>query len=514
MRRMRIAVAAVGLLLVAGCHGCGQRDPRLHVAVASDRVVATVSDRFVSLAIDTAQVVGGDFWTAGQASTSGVGPVAPFAWERPRLAALTRALAPAYLRIGGTDADRTWYALGDGPPPAIPPENYKWTLTRTQLDGAFAFARANDLQLMLTLNAGRGPRAAADGPWLPDNARTLVAYAAAQAAPVAVWEMGNEVNAYVVTLGFSLAPADYARDVRVARGLVTELMPAAKLAAPASAYWPLVGELGGLLPAFAEVGGDSVDILSWHYYPQQSGRCGVAVRSATPTRLLDADNLDEIDRWAKDVEDAQQKWAPRTEVWLGETSNAQCGGAPGISDAHVSALWWLDELGKMARRGTQVVVRQSLTGADYGLLAEPSLAPRPDYFATLLWKRLMGTRALAVTVPAPPWTLRAYAHCAGGEARPGAVTVLLINLDQTQPATLALDGVGDGKHELYVVSAAGLGATTVSLNDRPLAVADDGTPPPLEGRAGRGRSVTIPPVAYAFVRFDDAHAAACAAAAP
>jgi heparanase 1 len=508
---MRIAVAALGVMLLAGCHGC-ERDPEMHpahVAIATDRVAATVSDRFVSVAVDTAQVVGGDFWTPGVASSSGVGPVAPFDFTRPRLDALTRALAPAYLRVGGTDADRTWYALGETVP-ASPPANYKWILTRKQLDGLFDFAKGHDLQLMFTLNAGRGPRTADDGPWLSDNARTMVDYAAKQAAPVAVWELGNEVNAYVVTLGFSLSPEDYVRDVRLARALVGQLTPSAKLAAPASAYWPLVGELGGLLPAFAHAGGgDSVDILSWHYYPQQSGRCGVAVRSATPTRLLDADNLDEIDRWADDVDQAHLKWAPRTEVWLGETSNAQCGGAPGISDAHVSSLWWLDELGKMARRGTQVVVRQSLTGADYGLLAEPTLAPRPDYFATLLWKRLMGTRVLAAAVPTPPWTLRAYAHCAAGDVPAGAVTVLLINLDQAQAQTLEIDGVGKGGQELWTVSAPSLSSPVAELNGATMAVAEDGTPPALEPLRGRGRSVTVPPASYAFVRFADANAAGC-----
>src|SRR5262249_24191291 len=157
---------------------------------------------------------------------------------------------------------------------------------------------------------------------------------------------------------FSLSPEDYARDVRAARALIAAVTPGVALAAPSSAYWPIVGEVGGLLPPFLKVGGDAVDIVTWHYYPQQSRRCGAVVREATPTQLLDPDNLDEIDRWADDVETARAAGAPSAPVWLGETSNAQCGGAPGVSDAFASSLWWLDELGKMARRGTPVVVRQ------------------------------------------------------------------------------------------------------------------------------------------------------------
>ncbi|MGA2612961.1 MAG: hypothetical protein ABSG38_05870 [Spirochaetia bacterium] len=36
--------------------------------------------------------------------------------------------------------------------------------------------------------------------------------------------------------------------------------------------------------------------------------------------------------------------------------------------------------------------RQSLVGSDYGLLDQNSFAPRPDYYASFLWKRLMGNR--------------------------------------------------------------------------------------------------------------------------
>jgi heparanase 1 len=278
--------------------------------------------------------------------------------------------------------------------------------------------------------------------------------------------------------------------------------PGTKLAAPASAYWPIIGELNNLLPQLLPLAKASIDLVTWHFYPQESMRCPVSLRGATPTTLLDPDNLDEIDTWANTVDGARGA----TPAWLDESGNAQCGGAPGVSDRFVSSLWWLDELGKMARRGTPVLVRQSLTGADYGLLSEPDLTPRPDYFASLLWRRLMGTRALAVT--APRATLRAYAHCApAAEAGAGAVTVLLVNLD---PATLdvALDGSG-GELRSFVVTADGLGATMARLNGTVLAVDAAGNPPPLEGTTQQGDTVTLPGRSYAFVVLPSANAPAC-----
>jgi hypothetical protein len=497
---------AVGCLLVAlfflGCHGCQPADGRIHVVVATQAPAATVSDRFLSLAVDVAQVVGGTFWNPGVVSGATTTTVPPYDFTRARLRALVQPLGHAYLRVGGTDADRTYYALSD-PPPAMPPANYRWILTRAEWDRMSDFAAALDLPIVFTLNAGSGPRVD-NGPWQPAQARALVDYAVQARSPVAAWELGNEANAYVLLNGFSLSPADYARDLRAARAMLDAAAPGSKLAAPASAYWPLVGEFGGLLPPVVRMAGDVIDIVSWHYYPQQSRRCGMWVRLATPTRLLDPDNLDEIDRWADDVDQAHRAGAPKAAVWLGETSNAQCGGAPGISDSFVSSLWWLDELGKMARRGTQVVARQSVSGADYGLLAEPSLDPRPDYFASLLWHRLMGTRALAVKSGSP--TVRAYAHCLAG-GPPGAVAVVLVNLDEAAPASLSLDGVG-GEADLYLVTADGLSAPTARLNGQPLVAGADGSLPALDPVALHG-ALALPPVSYAFVTFRAAGASAC-----
>lgn len=73
-----------------------------------------------------------------------------------------------------------------------------------------------------------------------------------------------------------------------------------------------------------------------------------------------------------------------TDVGLGETGHAQCGGQPGISENLISSFCWLDPLGKMARRGQPVVVRQTLLGGDDQLLDEETLEPTPDDWASLL----------------------------------------------------------------------------------------------------------------------------------
>lgn len=64
----------------------------------------------------------------------------------------------------------------------------------------------------------------------------------------------------------------------------------------------------------------------------------------------------------------------------------------GFPTPHLSSIWWLDQLGLLAREVVSRVFRQSLVGSDYGLLDQNSFAPRPDYYASFLWKRLMGNR--------------------------------------------------------------------------------------------------------------------------
>jgi len=474
------------------------------ITVTTDAPVATVSERFLSVAIDSAQLVGGFFWDL-EGAMGGMERVPPLDLSQPRLRTLAAPLAPAYLRIGGTDADRVFYDLSDTPV-ATPPARFMYVMTRAMWDGAIDFARALDFRLFFTLNAGAGPRDS-DGKWQPDNARTLLAYAAGRADPVDVWELGNEINAYSLLLDVHISPADYARDASAARALIDDTARG-KLAAPSSAYWPLIGEVNPTLPGFLAAGGELVDLVTWHFYPQQGRRCPVASRRAGPEVMLDPQNLDEIARWADEVSAEQQRHAPQAEVWLGETGNAQCGGEPGVSDGFVGSLWWLDQLGLLARRGTPVMIRQALVGANYGLLDETTLEPRPDYFASVLWRRLMGPRAFAASAQLPfgDFSLRVYAHCAPAPAPAGALTVLVINLG-TEVRTVHFNNLR-GPADVYAVSATELSSKQPLLDGVALRVGADGSLPPFPARRVSG-PVELAPRSYAFLTFPDADAAAC-----
>lgn len=488
----------VGILAVGAASGRDEPRPEggvraVEIAI-EDRVVATVDPRFLSFTLDAAQVVGGVFWDPAGDVAFGFGSerVPEFDFDRPRLRALTAALAPAYLRIGGSEADRIRYDLSDEPGPPGP--GYEEVLTRAQWDAIGDFATDLDLDLVFTLNAGPANRT--EGRWTPTQAETLVRYAAARGDPVAVWELGNEVNGYGPLFGWS-ARVDgetYAADLRTARALLDRTMPAAQLSGPSSAIFPMLGEPFALLEDTLAAGGRP-DVLAWHFYPTQSERCPFASRRATADRILDPEVLDEVHRRAAVVEAARDAHAPGTPIWLGETGQAQCGGQRGLSDTFAGTFWWMDQLGGLARRGHQVVARQTLTGSNYGLLDDRTLEPRPDYWASVLFKRLMGPRVLPVVSSAP--RLRAYAQC----AQDGATTLLAINLDDLRPAALSVEAT-----RRWVLTGAALDATTVQLNGRALEL--EAGWPDLSGEAMTGRA-TLPPASIGFFRLPPGTHSAC-----
>ena len=120
-------------------------------------------------------------------------------------------------------------------------------------------------------------------------------------------------------------------------------------------------------------------------------------------------------------------------------------------------------------------------------------APLPDYYAGILWSKLMGSVVLQATSSDP--TLRAYAHC--GAEGGGAMTVLLINLEPTMNRTVTLNSLmspsdtggesGGGMLEWHLTGPNGMNATQMALNGKLLVakVVAGGTEyelPSLEGQ--------------------------------
>jgi heparanase len=447
--------------------------------------LAELDERFLSYALDTDKVV-----------TQG------FDFDRPRLLNLTAELSPALLRIGGTKADRVYYDMSETPT-AEAPAPFVDVLNRATWNAACDFAEALDVELLFTINAGPGPRDA-EGLWTDAQARELIEYTIARGCPVTVWEFGNEIGAFGLEHGLQIDGSEYADDFSRFEAVVSELHSSARVAAPAVAYWPVEGEVPKkILPEFVAIAGDMVDIVTWHYYPQQSSSCPIGSRKIDkPVPPLHW--LETVETWAAEVEGLRDAEAPQSEVWLGETGHAQCGGEPGISNTFASSFWWLDQLGRVAVRGQPLVIRQALSGGAYNLIQDLQLAPAPDYYASVLWKRYMGATVLAAIVEDGPSTIRAYAHC---DVATDGVSIVVINYAEEASETLAfLDG--SAAFEAAIVTATEITATSVMLNGEPFEADADGHVPSPTIASDRG-TLVLPPLSYAFVRLPDVSAAAC-----
>jgi heparanase 1 len=476
------------------------------VRLAHSSPVFRIPADFVSVTLDTSQFIGGYWWEGSDRMRRGVGEyrVTPFDFDRATLRTYARALAPAVLRVGGSEADRVYYDTGGRL--REPPAGFDYVLSAARWEELATFAADMGMRVLFTVNAGPGPRGA-DRRWAGENARSLMAHAAGRGDPVLGWELGNEINAFPVIHGLRrrVSARRYARDFRLFSRIVRQAAPGTLAAGPASAFWPVLGEFQRVTAPFLRRVDGELDVLTWHYYPQQSDRGPVATRRAGLRTMLEPSFLDDAARILSRLAGYRRRHATASlPIWLGETGNAQFGGQEGVSDRFAGTLWWMDELGLMARGGVERVFRQTLAGADYGLLDYRSGEPNPDYWATLLWKRLLGPEVYALEAPADR-RLRLYCH-SRADGEPGAA-ILCINLAEREAAALALDPGLGSVSAAYELTADGLDSRTLRINGREpdASLLDAGAGArwtsgrTAGGTVGAERRITIPPLSVAIV---------------
>jgi len=322
---------------------------------------------------------------------------------------------------------------------------------------------------------------------------------------VLAWELGNEVNAYPITHGFRgrVSASRYVEDFARFSELIRKLHPGALAVGPASAVIPAIGEPNPIMPALGRSRAMRPDdVMSWHYYPQQSSRGRFANRRASEKMLLKTRHLDSVRRQARRV----VKNARGRQIWMTETGHALYGGEPGLSDTYLSSIWWLDQLGLLALEGVSRVFRQSLVGADYGLLDQDTFEPRPDYYASFLWKRLMGNTVFRADLSEKAkGKIRAYYHSSA--EKHDSRCLLLISLRSAR-THIAVPGTVWRQYILQPVG--GVCAPRIALNGVPVeddlvfAWGKESTRRKYTVDAKRGKQeLILPPYACAFVLLRD-----------
>jgi Glycosyl hydrolase family 79, N-terminal domain len=486
--------------------------------------LGTVDARFQSYNLEMVEVTGGRFWKPYRASSPapsdrdavnagnmprGGNPDLyeyrqPIDLSNPRLRTLAAALAPAYLRVSGTWANTTYFVENDEAP-STPPDGFRAVLSRERWKGVVEFARAVSADIVTSMATSPGVRDAA-GLWQSDQARRFFAYTRSVGGKIAAAELMNEPTLAAMggaPIGYDAAA--YGRDFKAFVAFIKASEPDVIILGPGS-----IGEATQqssrqssadfiITRDLLAASGPGIDAFSYHHYGALSQRCSGNPGQTTPEAALSEDWLDSTDRTRAFYQSLRDEFAPGKPMWLTETAEAACGGNPWAS-TFLDTFRYLDQLGRLARAGVQVVAHNTLAASDYGLLDERTFRPRPNYWAALLWRRLMDTIVLDA---GRHDGVHLYAHCRRGIR--GAVTLLAINTSRTATAALQLPVAS----ERYTLLAEHLQSDVVKLNGTALELGPDDGLPQLAGVTAPPDTVELLPATITFLTIGDAKNPAC-----
>jgi heparanase 1 len=508
----------------SGCSKMPAGPPAVSITPASMQQIASVDERYQSFNIEMIEVTGGRFWKPyrdieallkNQATPKADGAVPagmdpglyqqrpPINLGNARLRALAAGLAPAYMRVSGTWANTTYFHDSDSAPPATPPKGFGGVLTRPQWKGVVDFSRAADARLVTSFATSPGTRDA-QGLWTPKEARKLLAFTKAAGGSVAAAEYMNEptyADMGGAPKGYDAAA--YGRDIAVFRPFMKQSVPEMILLGPGGVGEGVelapIGLAGSQLKSeeLLKATGPAFDAFSYHSYGATSKRCASMgpASQTTSEAALSEDFLSRAGRIEEFYGALRDKFEPGKPIWLTETADAACGGNPWAS-TFLDSFRYLDQLGRLAKRGVQVHMHNTLASSDYGLLDENSFAPRPNYWSALLWRKLMGTAVLNPGASSSPG-LNLYAHSLRGVA--GGVALLAINASNDAQSLQIATGA-----ERYTLSAPELQSSGVQLNGTELKLGATDALPRMEGVRVPSGMITLAPHTITFMAFPDA----------
>ncbi|XP_052102579.1 heparanase-like [Mytilus californianus] len=474
---------------------------KTNVMIDTDTVIETVSDRFLSVTLDTSFIQNN--W-------------ATLNFSSPKVQVLAKALSPCYLRVGGSSAD---YLQFD---PSSQSESYQkvpkefiltdrinkkltnFTMIARQWDELNGFAEMVGWDLIFDLNS----LLRQNGQWLPDNAKLLMDYTSQKGYKIVGWELGNEPDVYK-DVGINITGAQRAKDYSILHSLLNHYPQWRNGIVIGPSVTMLVKEISRkYLQDFVDAGGpDIVTNPTFHHYYDYGP-------SMTVPKFMAPDILSNLP-WQINVAKKIAPFPLYGKFWLGETSSAWGGGAAGLSDRYVAGFMWLDKLGISASLGVDVVVRQTFYGGSYGLIDTKTSNPNPDFWLSYLYKKLVGRSVFNVTMDDNKGYVRMYTHCTNtlrSDYKPGSITVYGMNL-RPEPTTVVFTQFKpDVKLHLYLLEPVGvdsLKSQTVALNGRTLSLNPDFSLPSMDYPEVVTSNFTFPQQSFGFIVIPEANVAAC-----
>ncbi len=510
-----LGAAALLAAAVAAYHWWPESAPQtVHIDPATLPAIGKVSERFLSYNVEMVEVTGGRFWRPySDGEFEGDDRYEyrpPLDLSHPRLVRLAAALGPAYVRFSGTWANATYFDP-DAASDTAPPAGFDTVLTGEQWRNAIAFVEAVDGQIVTSFATSPGVRDP-DGVWHTERAELFLHFTQDAGTQIAAAEFANEPNMIELTQppeGYT--PEDYRRDYGTFYEWLRRESPDTIVLAPGAVE---LGEPTETLSRWASglelfdrddliVAGEyRPGAVSFHFYGAGAQRCGeIPLIGYGKDDALSDSWIDLIEPAIRDTAALRDRIAPEAPIWLTETGEAACGGNPWA--AHFTdSFRFVDQLARSARDGVEVYFHNTLAASDYALLDEESFAPRPNYWAALLWRQLMGTRVLSAGQGTTG--LNVYAHCLRGER--GGVAMVAINLDEDE--TRVLESASSGSS--YALRQ-GMTPDIAILNGRELGLGAGDSLPELNGVDFDAGEIVLAPASITFLAFPDTANPACAA---
>ncbi|XP_046553595.1 heparanase-like isoform X3 [Haliotis rubra] len=482
---MKVTLSTLLLVTTFISHTAGV--VHVNVTVSTTQAVSFIDDLFVGVTLESSLLPTQRHW--GRLD-----------FNSEKVQALAKGLSPCYLRIGGTEGDNVTFVPTD-----YGTVDSNRVYTGATWDAVNTFVRDVNWKFIFGLNVLKRK----DGHWDPTNAKELLQYNSAKGYQLAGLELGNEADLFPGTYNITVSSSQLGMDVYNFKKLLrsTPGYESTLVIGPDVN----VGRSSAFVADYFAAGGDrAVDRITFHQYYTSD-------RTAHLSNFTDTKLMDTLVSYIQTGLGVARRTNPHTPIWLGETSSSSPGGAPGMSDRYVAGFLWLDKLGIAARMGLKGVLRQEFYAERYSLIGNSTFDPLPDYWLTVLYKRLVGGPVLSVEASVDNSTIRAYAHCTKPSNSygyvPGSVTMyFLLPTDNNTSITFPqfpnqfvdvfwltpVDGLTSNLRHLR----------TVALNNDPLTLVNN-TLPELKPYRTERNTVTFPGKSFGFLVFPEADVAAC-----
>ena len=480
-----------------------------------------IDERLVSYNIEMTEVTGGTFWkayTEAQVDGTEEFPVIkdwtdmgklqqwydPIDSTNPRLIKLAKDLGTAWVRVSGTWANKTYYDF-DNKYGGQVPEGFQNVLSKQQWLNLLDFVKAVDGKLLVSIANCPGIHSA-DEPMPFEQAELLFRTSKEYGVPIAAAEFTNEPNLIALSgLPKGYTAADHARDHDLFGAWLKENYPECLFVGPCTVgdinlFGALEGAGGGMAAGFQmvtteELLGDyksPMDVFSYHYYNGVSER-GAAMGGHWPyAAILSEQYLAVAANCARQYVARRDRYVPGGQMWVTESGDAGCGGntwAPTYADVPRT----LNELGEFCTVTDGVIFHNTLASSAYGYLEHGSFLPRPNYFAVLLWNRLMGKTCFDTGIANEEG---AHIYCHSRKDGKDGCVYLVINNSWTETTMAELPK----EATVYALTGkTGIRSRVMLLNGRELTLGENDELPCLCGENVPSGKLEIAPGGCTFI---------------